>query len=302
MKKILSFLLALCLLIPLGVTPAFAAVSSAEEFEQLKQKAEAGDAAAMVDIANAYYRGSYNAGISRDFSQALSWFLRAAEAGNTDVYLTIATIYDKGSTGERNVEKAYDWYKKAADLGSPEAAERVQSDVFANYRWKDNAVALTGTLGEYGSCGGRYGTPFYLDKPVVNCPKINMELSFINYRGWPFGLYGLYAQTLSGDWIEVSRFQIEKYQAEEGAEPRLYEFSPAAPISFKALAVVLLEDGMDFNLVHEDTYYVDKSFLSEYSDTVLPSSFTPSGAEYPENAATFVTSAWVNPYPDGFFG
>ena len=40
MKKILSFLLALCLLIPLGVTPAFAAVSSAEEFEQLKQKAE----------------------------------------------------------------------------------------------------------------------------------------------------------------------------------------------------------------------------------------------------------------------
>lgn len=302
MKKILSFLLALCLLIPLGVTSAFAAVSSAEEFEQLRQQAEAGDPAAMADIANAYYRGSYNAGISRDFGQALAWFLRAAEAGNTDVYMTIATIYEKGSAGERDLGKAYDWYKKAADLGNTEAAEHTQDAQFASYHWKDNIAALTGTLGEYGNCGGRYGTPFYLDKPVVNCSQINMELSFINYRGWPFGLYGLFAQTLNGDWIEVSRFQIEKYQGEEGAEPRLYEFLPAAPISFKALAVVLLEDGMDFNLVHKDTYYVDRSLLSEYSDTVLPSVYTPSGAEYPENAATFVTSAWVNPYPDGFFG
>lgn len=302
MKKILSFLLVLCMLIPLCTVPAFAAVSSAEEFEQLKQKAEAGDAAAMAEVANIYYRGNYNSGISRDFAQALSWFLRAAEAGNTDVYMTIATIYDKGSTGERNLEKAYDWYKKAGELGSSEAEERLQDAVFADYRWKDNATALTGTLGEYGIYGGRYGTPFYLDKPVVDCPLINLELRFVNYRGWPFGLYGLFAQTLSGDWIEVSRFQIEKFQAEEGAEPRLYEFHPAAPISFKALAVVLLEDGMDFNLVHEDTYYVDKAFLSEYSDTVLPPAFTPSGAQYPENAATFTTSAWVNPYPEGFGG
>lgn len=302
MKKILSFLLALCMLLPLAVTPAFAAASSAEEFEQLKQKAEAGDASAMVEVADIYYRGNYNCGVNRDFAQALSWYLRAADAGNTDVCLTIATIYDKGSAGERNYEKAYEWYKKAAELGSSEAEARMQEAVFADFRWKDDAVVLTGTLGEYGNCGGRYGTPFYLDKPVVNCPLINMELRFISYRGWPFGIYGLFALSPSGDWFEVSRFQIEKFQAEEGAEPRLYEFRPDAPISFKALAVVLLEDGMDFNLVHEDTYYIDKAFLSEYSDTVLPAAFTPSGAQYPENAASFVTSAWVNPYPEGYGG
>ena len=84
MKKILSFLLALCMLLPLAVTPAFAAVSSAVEFEQLKQKAEAGDAGAMGEVANIYYRGNYNSGVNRDFAQALSWFLRAAEAGNND--------------------------------------------------------------------------------------------------------------------------------------------------------------------------------------------------------------------------
>lgn len=299
MKKLLCFILALCMLIPLGTVPAFAAVSSAEEFEQLKQKAETGDGAAMAELANIYYRGNYNSGVSRDFAQALSWFLRAADAGNTDVYMTIATIYEKGSAGGRSYDKAYEWYKKAAELGNSEAEEHLQDAIFADYRWKDNAVVLTGSLGEYGNCGGRYGTPFYLEKPVENCPVINLELRFINYRGWPFGMYGLFAMTLSGDWIEVSRFQIEKFQAEEGAEPRLYEFRPAEPISFKALAVVLLEDGMDFNLLHEDTYYIDKAFLSDYSDTVLPPVFTPSGAQYPENAATFVTSAWVNPYPVG---
>lgn len=306
MKKTLSFLLALCMLVSLALTvgaaPAFAAVKSAEEFEQLRQKAESGDAAAMADVANVYYRGNYNSGISRDFGQALSWFLRAADAGNTDVYLTIANIYEKGSAGERNPAQAYDWYKKAADLGSKEAEERIADPIFADYRWKDNAAVLTGTLGEYGNLGGRYGTPFYLDQPVLDCTMITMQLRFIQWRGWPFGLYGLFAQTLNGDWVEVERFQIEKYQGEEGAEPRTYEFRPQSPLSFKALGVVLLEDGMDFNLQHEDLYYVDKALLGEYSDTILPSSFTPSNAQYPENSAMFVTSAYSNPYPDGFFG
>ena len=60
------------------------------------------------------------------------------------------------------------------------------------------------------------------------------------------------------------------------------------PMSFRALGVVLLEDGMDFNLVHEDT--------------ILPAAFTPSGKQYPENAASYSSAAYVNPYPEGYFG
>ena len=302
MKKILSFLLALCMLIPLAVTPAFAAVGSAEEFEQLKQRAEGGDAAAMAEVGSCYYLGNYGAGVDRDFSQALAWFLRAAEAGDTSVYMSIANIYEKGSAGERSVEKAYEWFRRAADLGSKEAEERMAAPAYAAMRWKDDAAALTGQLGEYGNLGGRYGTPFYLDKPVLDCSMITLQMSFIQYRGWPFGLYGLFAQTLNGDWVEVDRFQIEKYQAEEGAEPRTYQFQLTNPLSFRALGVVLLEDGMDFNLVHADTYYVDKTCLGEYSETVLPASFTPSGKEYPENAASFSSAAYVNPYPEGYTG
>ena len=217
MKKILSFLLALCMLIPLAVTPGFAAVGSAEEFEQLKQRAEGGEAAAMAEIGNTYYMGSYGAGVDRDFSQALAWFLRAADAGDTSVCMNIANIYEKGSTGERSYEKAYDWFRRAAELGSKEAEERMAAPVYAALRWKDNSTALEGQLGEYGNLGGRYGTPFYLDKPVLDCSMITLQMSFIQYRGWPFGLYGLFAQTLNGDWVEVDRFQIEKYGAGRGA-------------------------------------------------------------------------------------
>lgn len=302
MKKFLSFLLALCMLIPLAVTPAFAAVGSAEEFEQLKQRAEGGDAAAMAEVGNCYYMGNYAANVERDFNQALSWFLRAAEGGDTSVYMSIANIYEKGSAGERSVEKAYDWFRRAAEAGSKEAEERMAAPIYASFRWKDDARALTGQLGEYGNLGGRYGTPFYLDKPVLDCSLITLQLGFIQYRGWPFGQYGLFAQTLNGDWVEVQRFQIEKFQAEEGAEPRTYQFELSAPLSFRALAVVLMEDGMDFNLTHEDTYYVDKTCLGEYSDTILPAVFTPSDKEYPENAATFSSAAYVNPYPEGYFG
>lgn len=302
MKKILSFLLALCMLIPLTVTPAFAAVGSAGEFEQLKQRAEGGDAAAMAEVGNCYYLGNYAGGVQRDFGQALAWFLRAAEAGDTSVYMNIANIYEKGTAGERSFEKAYDWVKRAAELGNKQAEEHLTEEVFSAFRWKDESSMLTGQLGAYDNLGGRYGTPFYLDKPVLDCSMIILQLGFIQYRGWPFGLYGLFAQTLNGDWVEIDRFQIEKSQAEEGAEPRTYQFQMTTPMSFRALAVVLLEDGMDFNLVHEDAYYVDKACLGEYSDTVLPAAFTPSGKQYPENAASFSSAAYVNPYPEGYFG
>lgn len=302
MKKILSFLLVICMLIPLAATPAFAAVGSAEEFEQLKQRAEGGDAAAMAEVGNCYYLGNYAGGVERDFSQALSWFLRAADAGDTSVYINIASIYEKGTAGERSIDKAYDWLKRAAGLGSKQAEERLAEPVFATLRWKDDSAVLTGQLGEYGNLGGRYGTPFYLDKPVMDCSLITLQLGFIQYRGWPFGMYGLFAQTLNGDWVEIDRFQIEKYQAEEGAEPRNYQFQMATPLSFRALSVVLLEDGMDFNLVHEDFYYVDKNCLGEYSDKVYPATFTPSGKQYPENASSYSSTAYVNPYPEGYFG
>lgn len=310
MKKVLSFFLALCMLISLaltvGASPAFAEVQSAEDFAQLKQQAEAGDASAMVEVANIYSRGNFNSGVSRDFEQALAWYLRAADAGNDDVALNIATIYEKGSAGARDYEAAYEWYLKAAENGSKKVKKAAKTamaqDIYADLHWLDSIAQLRGTYGEYGNLGGRYGTPFYLDKPVKDCTEIDMQLNIIEYRGWPFGLYGLYAMNTSGNWVEVSRFEIKKEQAEEGAEPKTYNFALSSPLSFKALGVVLLEDGMDFNLKHRDDFFVDKTLLSQYSEKNPAPEFTPSDADCSENSATFYTTAWSNPYPEGWGG
>lgn len=302
MKKILSILLAACIFISCAAGAGAASFSpatmSADELAQIRAAAESGNPDALAALGNVYYLGDYNNGISRDFKAALDCFLKAAEAGNKDVLITIATIYDKGSAGEKDPDKAYEWYKKAAEAGNKDAEIKLAAPVFDELRWKDNSAKLSGRLGEDMTIAGtgRVATPFYLDAPVENCSMLSMEMRVLpEYAGWPWGRYALYAWGLDGKWQNLDYFQIEKSQAE--GEPRLYEFHLDEPISFCALAVVLAEDGMDFTINHEDTFYVDKNFVTAYSDTLPAPVFTPSSRQYPQNSSHVATSAYVNPYP-----
>ena len=302
MKKILSFLLAACMLMSLAVSAGAASYSpstmDAEELERIRAEAEAGSADALAALGSVYYLGDYNNGISRDFKTALDCFLKAAEAGNKDVLITIGTIYEKGSAGERNPDKAYEYYKRAAEAGNADANARLDAPIFAELRWKDNAQKLSGRLGEDMTIAGtgRIATPFYLDAPVENCSAITMEMRVIGeYAGWPWGRYALYAWTTDGRWEKLDYFQIEKFQAD--GDVRTYDFKLEQPISFVALAVVLAEDGMDFTINHEDTFYVDKTLVSAYSDSLPAPVFTPSAREYPVNSSHVATGAYVNPYP-----
>ena len=298
MKKTFSLLLALCMLLSLGIsahagnTPA---VSSAEEFQELLQKADAGDVDAMVRVGTIYSRGNFNSGVSRDFSLALQYFLKAADAGSKDVLMNIATIYEKGSAGERNPEAAYQYYKLAADAGIAGAEEKTQEPQFALYHWKDNAALLSGKLGAYENIVGRSTMPFYLDTPVLDCSALTMELAMMNHSGWPFGEYGVFAQNLDGKWVELGRFQIKQDQTD--GEARTYDFVLSQPISFRALAVVILEKGMDFTLYHADNFYVDKTIVSAYSDTLPAPVFTPSEEQFPIISSHVYTSEYVNPWP-----
>ena len=301
MKNAISILLAICMLLPLTLSTAFAdsgpTVQSAEEFEALMQKAQNGDAAAMAAVGTVYYRGSFHAGITRDFALAREWFEKAAAAGSTDVLMNLASIYEKGSSGERNMEKAYTCYKMAAEAGVAGAAEKLKDPVFAVFVWKENSAKLTGRLGDTEMIAGRDIMPLYLDAPLVDCSAISMELCMLNYSGWPFGLYALYGKDQAGTWKELGRFQIEKYQAD--GEIRTYDFPLAEPGTFVALAVVIIEDGMDFTLYHSAEYYVDKGAVSAYSETLPQPVCKPSDAEYPVISSHVYTSAYVNPYPAG---
>ncbi|MBQ6928330.1 MAG: sel1 repeat family protein [Oscillospiraceae bacterium] len=301
MKKTIAILLVFCVLLPLTLGTAFAdnapAVQSAEEFEQMLQKAQAGDAAAMAVVGTVYYRGSFRAGVTRDFAQAQEWFEKAAAAGNKDVLASLASLYEKGSGGERNLEKAYNYYKMAAEAGNADAAEKLKDPVFATFVWKENSAKLTGRLGETVPIAGRDIMPFYLDAPLADCSAISMELCMLNYSGWPFGLYALYGMDQTGNWKELGRFQIEQFQKD--GEVRTYDFPLAEPGTFVALAVVIIEDGMDFTLYHSAEYYVDKGAVSAYSDTLREPVFNPSAEQFPVVSSHVYTSAYVNPYPAG---
>lgn len=300
MKRVFALLLALCVLLSLSVSAYAAtapAVKSAEEFEEMLQKAEGGDADAMATVGTVYYRGNYNAGITRDFASALEWFEKAAEAGNKTVLMDLATIYDKGTAGVRNLDKAYTYYKQAEEAGFEGAKEKTEEPRFAAFHWKDNAALLAGKLGGYETIKGRDSMPLYLDAPVVDCSLITMELAIMDFSGWPFGQYGLFAQDLNGEWIELGRFQIEQFQA--SADARTYSFPLDQPVSFRALAVVIMEKGMDFTLYHADNFYVDKANLSSYSDTLPAPAFTASEEQFPVISTHVYSSAWVNPYPAG---
>lgn len=48
-----------------------------------------------------------------------------ADAGNVDSMLVLGNMYENGITGENSLEKAFDYYQKAARLGSEEGKERL---------------------------------------------------------------------------------------------------------------------------------------------------------------------------------
>ena len=297
MKKTISILLMLCMLLPLA-SHAFAAESyTPEQLEQLKQSADSGNVDAIVTLGNLYYRGNYNSGVSRDFARALSLFLQAAEAGRQEVYMNIASIYEKGSAGSKDLNEAYTWYKKAAEAGIAGAKEKTEEPQFSMFNWRDSVAELSGRLGDYETISNKSIMPFYLDKPVVDCSVILMELSMVEYTGWPFGLYGLYAKGIDGTWSLIDHFSIEKEQAESGS--RTYQFVMQTPMSFVALAPVIVEEGMQFTLTHKDVFYVDKKNVGEYSDSVQAPVFNAATAEYPVISSMYYASEYVNPYPMG---
>jgi TPR repeat protein len=53
-------------------------------------------------------------GITKDAKQAAYWYEQAAEHGDEEALLTLATLFDMGDRIPRDAQKAAYWYKKAA--------------------------------------------------------------------------------------------------------------------------------------------------------------------------------------------
>ena len=80
-----------------------------------QKAADAGDSGAQYRLAICYQNGN---GVVKDIEKAVYWWQKAAGAGDSDAQYRLAFCYLKGDGVEKDVEKAVYWCQKAADAGN----------------------------------------------------------------------------------------------------------------------------------------------------------------------------------------
>jgi hypothetical protein len=89
--------------------------------------AEAGNMYSMCSIGVCYLNGN---GVPRSDEQAVSWFEKAAKAGNPQGAYHLAECYFSGVGVKKSVDLALKYWAEAAKLGHPSAEQR-RSEVFS---------------------------------------------------------------------------------------------------------------------------------------------------------------------------
>ena len=62
-------------------------------------------------------RYSNGTGVAQNDQLAFNWYRRASELGSVDAQKNLATLYEFGIGTEKNLRSALQWYKAAADQG-----------------------------------------------------------------------------------------------------------------------------------------------------------------------------------------
>ncbi|KAF9120579.1 hypothetical protein BGW39_011259 [Mortierella sp. 14UC] len=93
-----------------ALTPT--ASDPALNFEKTLLKANSGDAEAQIELGDLSRE-------AKDYSQAMKWFVKAADQGNAVSHRKLGYLYDFGLGVPQNDSLAYEWYLKSAELGDP---------------------------------------------------------------------------------------------------------------------------------------------------------------------------------------
>jgi len=64
-------------------------------------------------------------GLTRDYPEAVSWYLKAAEEGYAAAQRNVAALYWDGKGSAQDYEESIRWFRKAADQGDPFAKNRL---------------------------------------------------------------------------------------------------------------------------------------------------------------------------------
>ena len=109
-----------------------------------------------MSIAWKYYSGD---GVDQDYSEAMKWFIKAAEKGDPSAYREIGNMYFRAYGVEQDYDKAIEWFQKAADLGNSSA----ENDIGYMYKHGygveqdyEKAVEYYTRSAEQGNAAGQY--------------------------------------------------------------------------------------------------------------------------------------------------
>ena len=95
-----------------------ASTSAASPIEDLKSKAERGDADAQLKLGDCYLNGKSGA---KDEVEAVKWFRMAADQNNFEAQHRLGICYEFGLGVPKDYFESVDWYRKAAQQNYPPA-------------------------------------------------------------------------------------------------------------------------------------------------------------------------------------
>lgn len=97
--------------------------ASAQDIQQIREKADKGDAYSQYLMGYSYNNGVN--GANQDLAQARSWFIKAANNGFGAAAYFMGWYYYYGEGVAQNMGEALKWYTKAAELGMSEAKSMI---------------------------------------------------------------------------------------------------------------------------------------------------------------------------------
>ena len=66
-------------------------------------------------------------GITKNYKEAVSWFRKSAEQGNSSAQMNLGHMYENAKGISQDYGKAIEWYKKATEQGSESAKEKLEA-------------------------------------------------------------------------------------------------------------------------------------------------------------------------------
>lgn len=97
----------------------------------------AGSAVCMNDLGSCYYMGNI---VPQDYARAAELYEMAMDAGCYQSIINLGYIWEYGRTGERNYEKAFQYYALAASLDSSVEATYKLGDMYARGEYVERNV------------------------------------------------------------------------------------------------------------------------------------------------------------------